>query len=88
MSAAQPAVYRPADSESWQDAEIVGRHTDGRLILREVGKVWPGICLASLDRVRVQGRVFEFREPCGIERNELRAASHVTGGLCVAQGAA
>jgi hypothetical protein len=66
---AQAAVYRPADGQPWQDVEITGHHTDGRLILREIGKLWPGVFVASLDQVRVQGRVFEFRKPF---RNDLR----------------
>jgi hypothetical protein len=60
-------VYRSADSEPWQDVEIVG-YQRGGLVLREVGKVYPGVLIAPLDRVRIAGRVFEFREPFGFQR--------------------
>jgi hypothetical protein len=56
------AVYRARDCEPWQDVEIVGRHAGG-FVLRETGKVWPGVFVASLDRVRiVTGAVLEINE--------------------------
>lgn len=64
--AAQPAVYRATDAQPWADVEIVGRHrASGGLILREVDKLWPGVFCAPLGQVRIAGRIFELREPCG-----------------------
>jgi len=58
-----PAVYREAAQIDWQEVEIVGEHRkSGRLILREVGVVLPGVWLAERDSVRLLGPVFEVRE--------------------------
>lgn len=43
----------------WTKVEIVGQHHSGRLILREVGKFWPGVWLADRDQVRIAGPEFE-----------------------------
>jgi hypothetical protein len=53
------AVYRPNRRRDWEDVEIVGRHvpTD-QLVLREVGKFWPGVFLAPREDVRISGREF------------------------------
>lgn len=62
MVDAIPAVYRATDIEPWDDVEIVGHRPEG-LVLREVGKLWPGIWVASLDRVRIAtSLVLEVRE--------------------------
>ena len=47
------ALYREYLSDEWQDCELIGRHPSGNLVLREVGKLWPGIWLAPVDAVRV-----------------------------------
>lgn len=47
------ALYREHAGADWQEAELVGRHRSGALVLREVGKVWPGVWLASIENVRV-----------------------------------
>lgn len=55
------AVYRATDADAWQDCEIIGYTPDGA-VLREVGRVWPGVWCAPLDRVRVTtGLVLEIR---------------------------
>ena len=51
-------VYRRGPRRPWRDVEIVGRHPDGDWILREIGKLWPGVWLARGDQVRLQGVVF------------------------------
>lgn len=48
-----PALYRQHAGDDWQEVELLGRHRSGKLVLREVGKRWPGVWLASLDAVRV-----------------------------------
>lgn len=65
-----PALYRTGYGEPWQDVELLSR-TGNTFVLREVGKLWPGIIVASLDQVGFPGPVLEFREPFG---NERRAA--------------
>ncbi len=53
------AVYRPSRRRDWDDVEIVGDHVaTGQLVLREVGKFWPGIWLADRDEVRIAGPEF------------------------------
>lgn len=51
-----PPGYLDAD---WTMVEIVGEHDGGRLILREIGKFWPGVWLADRDQVRIAGPEFE-----------------------------
>ncbi len=52
-----PAGYLDA---AWTRVEIVGDHApSGRLILREVGRFWPGVWLADRDQVRIAGPEFE-----------------------------
>lgn len=46
---------------AWTKVEIVGAHDSGRLILREIGKFWPGVWLADRDQVRIAGPEFEVR---------------------------
>lgn len=65
---AKRAVYRAHDSQPWQDCEIVGRHADG-LVLREVGKVYRGVWVAALDRVRIAtGMILEIEDPGTYQR--------------------
>ncbi len=62
-----PALYRASLAEPWHDVEIVSRGPDG-FVLRETGKVWPGVILAQIDQVRIPVGVLEFREPLASER--------------------
>jgi len=64
------ALYRTGYGQPWQDVELVER-TGNSFVLREVGKIYPGVILASLDQVGFPGPVLEFREPFG---NDRRAA--------------
>jgi hypothetical protein len=61
------ALYRPRLDAPWQDVELVSR-IGNTFMLREVGKLWPGIILAGLDQVGFPGPVLEFREPFGNDR--------------------
>jgi len=61
------ALYRPHYGADWQDVELVAR-AGNTFVLREVGKLWPGIIAAGLDQVGFPGPVLEFREPFGNER--------------------
>lgn len=55
------AVWRENRRRDWTPAEIVGQHGNGQLVLREVGKFWPGVWLAERDQVRIAGPEFEPR---------------------------
>jgi hypothetical protein len=48
------ALWRPNIGAPWADCWIVARHPGG-LVLREVGRRFPGHWLATLDQVRVGG---------------------------------
>jgi hypothetical protein len=48
------ALYRPNWAAPWEDVTIVSSHPGG-LVLREVGRRFPGVWLATLDQVRVEG---------------------------------
>lgn len=48
-----PALWREKRTDDWQDVELIGRHRSGALVLREIGKTWPGIWLAPPHAVRV-----------------------------------
>ena len=54
--AAQPAVWRPT-AAGWEDCEILGC-IDGQYVVREVGKVWPGVALTPQVRIPV-GTIFD-----------------------------
>lgn len=47
------ALYREHPGAEWSDVEIVGRHPSGKLVLREVGRFFPGVRLADVEQVRV-----------------------------------
>jgi hypothetical protein len=53
-SSARLALYRHDYAAAWQDVAIVSRHPGG-LVLRELGRRFPGVWLATLDQVRVEG---------------------------------
>jgi hypothetical protein len=53
------AVWRSSCRRDWQRAEIVSDHPSGQLVMREVGKFWPGVFLAPRDQVRIAGPEFE-----------------------------
>lgn len=66
------ALYRSRAGEPWQDVELVDRHwPSGAYVVRETGRVLPGVFLAFADQLRVPGPILEFHEPFG---NEPRAA--------------
>lgn len=47
------ALYREDAGWDWYDVEIVARRSDGYFIVREVGRLLPGVWLASIDQLRV-----------------------------------
>ena len=47
-----PALYSIDGETDWTEAEIVDRR-HGRLVLREVGKLWPGVFLAETRHVAI-----------------------------------
>ena len=62
------AVYRESMGREWRDVEIICALPDRQFMLRETGRVWPGVILAAIDQVRIPGPILEFREPFGNER--------------------
>lgn len=72
---AQPAVWRPT-AAGWEDCEILGC-LDGQYVIREVGKIWPGVALTPQIRIPV-GVVFQpeilarYYVPAGISRQKWR----------------
>ncbi len=51
-----PALYRSTPFTPWHAVELLGHHVPtGALIVREVGKFWPGIWLAWPEQVRLAG---------------------------------
>lgn len=56
------AVYRASDADDWQDCRLIGAHDGGALVLREIGKPFPGVWLANLSQVRIPGGSFERPE--------------------------
>jgi hypothetical protein len=56
-AATMRALWRPDIGAPWEDCELVARHPGG-LVLREVqtaGRRFPGVWIATLDQVRVEG---------------------------------
>lgn len=67
------ALYRVTPKDDWIDCEITGRHwPSGAYVLREVGRLYPGVWLGYPDQVRLPGGVFE--QPEVIPRNYLPEA--------------
>jgi hypothetical protein len=62
------AVYRESMGQEWRDVEIIDALPDRQFVLRETGRVWPGVILAAIDQVRIPGPILEFHEPFGNER--------------------
>lgn len=57
------ALWRRNRRRDWQPVELVSDHGSGQLVLREVGKFWPGVWLAPRDQVRLAGPEFEVGRP-------------------------
>lgn len=55
------AVWRKNRRRDWQAVELLDDHVSGQVVLREVGKFWPGVFLAPRDQVRISGPEFEVR---------------------------
>lgn len=53
MMGSLQALYRERPSADWIEVELLGRHRSGKLVLRELGKLWPGLMLAPVEDVRV-----------------------------------
>lgn len=41
-----PMLHKPGRGEKWRTVELLGSHKSGNLVVREVGKFWPGVALA------------------------------------------
>ncbi len=54
-------VWRDSCRKPWQDAELLADHHTGGLVLRETGRLWPGVWLADRGDVRIAGPEFEGR---------------------------
>lgn len=61
MSDPVTAVWRPSRRSDWLTVELLSDHHSGQLVLREVGKFWPGVWLAPREQVRIAGPEFEVR---------------------------
>ena len=46
-------LYREHPSADWREVDVIGPHASGNVVLREVGKLWPGIWTAPADAVCV-----------------------------------
>jgi hypothetical protein len=60
------AVWRASRRRDWQSVEIVDGHPSGQVVLREVGRLWPGVFLAPRDQVRIAGPEFVPGVPCAV----------------------
>lgn len=47
------ALYRERPSADWQEVRVLGAHVGGKVVLREVGPLLPGVFLGDYDNVRV-----------------------------------
>lgn len=65
--AAASALYRESAAEPWRDVEIVCAARCGQLVVRETGRIWPGVFTVALSDLRVPGPILELREPFGVE---------------------
>ncbi len=54
-------VWRENRRQPWQDAELLADHDSGGLVLRESGRLWPGVWIADRADVRIAGPEFEGR---------------------------
>ncbi len=48
-----PAIYRSSAAADWEDVEVIDFDLRGRPILRETGKTFCGVFVASLAQVRI-----------------------------------
>lgn len=55
------ALYRESTSEQWREVEIIGRTLRAEYVIREVGRIWPGVAFATADQLRIPGRTFNLR---------------------------
>lgn len=63
MSAAVIALWRAHDGADWAEFDLVGLHPSGRLVLRERGRLYPGVFLADRTAVRVPASDVAFNLP-------------------------
>lgn len=54
-------VWRDSRRRPWRDAKLLADHDTGSLVLRETGRLWPGVWLADRGDVRIAGPEFEAR---------------------------
>ena len=47
------AIYRAPTAREWQPVEIICQYPSGKYLCREVGRVFPGVFLASRADLRV-----------------------------------
>ena len=55
-----PALYRESSSQQWRDVEILGVTLGAEYVIREVGRLWPGIAFATADQIRLPGMMFDL----------------------------
>ena len=47
------ALYRPRPHADWQDVRVIGPHASGKVVVREVGPLLPGVFLVDYNHLRV-----------------------------------
>lgn len=57
------ALYRENTTQAWRDVEVLGTTARGLIVVREVGRQWPGVAYATADQVRLPGPILGFHEP-------------------------
>lgn len=57
------ALYRENTTQPWREVEWIGTTSRGEIVVREVGRQWPGVAYATADQVRLPGPILGFHEP-------------------------
>ncbi len=61
----RPGIYRAPNAREWQPIEIIGQYPNGKFLVQETGRVFPGRFIASRNDLRVEclsGREFTSDE--------------------------
>lgn len=56
----RPALYRENTTQPWREVEWLGTTARGLIVVREVGRLFPGVAHAALDQIRMPGPFLEF----------------------------
>ncbi len=54
-----PGIYRAPAGREWQPVEIIGQYPNGKFLVQETGRVFPGRFIASRNDLRVVAGVFK-----------------------------